>query len=75
MAVERLDIVLRRRHVLDERDDAVGALEWCAVPRQGRGRTVELGELANAGGRVIGSVVNAGEIVRCACRNFDTKVG
>jgi hypothetical protein len=73
MAVERLDVVLRRGHVFDERHETVNTLEWSTVPGERGGGAIELGQLAETRRRVIRGIVDASEIVRCACGDFDTR--
>lgn len=55
--------------------EALCALEGLSVPRQGRGGTVELGQVGEACVGVIGGVVDAGEVVCGACCDVDAVGG
>ena len=63
MAIIGLDFVLRARHVLDEFLDTIYALAWIAVPCQRRCGTIELWQIVRSGGRVVGGVVQTGELI------------
>lgn len=61
--------MLRARHVLDEFLDTVCALARVAVPCQCRCGTVELWQVVCAGRRVVGGVVETGELI-CGPRRY-----
>lgn len=71
MAVERLYLVLCRRHSAHKFSDAFGALERLSVPCQSGRGAVQVRKGVDAGAGIVNRVVETGELVRCPSRNFD----
>lgn len=69
MAVIGLNFMFRARHVLDEFLYTIYTLARVAVPCQCRCGTVELWQVICTCGRVVGGVVQAGEVI-CGPRRY-----
>jgi hypothetical protein len=73
MAIEGLHLVLRRRHILNQRPRPIHTRERLPIPCQNGGRSVELGQVCEPRVGIVGRVVEAGEVVRGACRDLDAE--
>ena len=72
MTVERLNLVLRSGDARHELPNAVDPFKRFTIPSEGRVGSVEVGEVVDAGRRVVCRVVQAGEVVRRTGGNLDT---
>ena len=71
MAVKRLHLVLRRRHLAKELPYTLRAFVRRTIPREGGRWAVEIWKVLDPGVRIVCRVVEAGEVVRCACGDLN----
>ena len=75
VAIEGLDLVLGGGYAGDELSHAIDALERFAVPCQSRVGAIEVRQVVEARGRIIGRVVEASEVVRRSRGDLDAARG